>query len=180
MSEKYRELQLYKWKCENEKMEKSDALNDFENYIMSEYELNDPIKIKYTHNINVKSTKGKILENHIVTMILNYYNDMDSCKTYIRFINNSIDPRYKTKKINPGELNNKFMAAKNDIINIIKAEYEEKRNEYEEKRNELDEKINQLNEFGKSQFALENQFRGELVKIKDPPTSPKNKKSYDM
>ena len=35
-------------------------------------------------------------------MILNYYNDMDSCKTYIRVINNSIDPRYKTKKINPG------------------------------------------------------------------------------
>ena len=31
MTEKYRDLQLYKWKCENEKMEKSDALNDFEN-----------------------------------------------------------------------------------------------------------------------------------------------------
>ena len=60
MTEKYRDLQLYKWKCENEKMEKSDALNDFENYIMSEYELKNPIKTKYTHNINVKSTKGKI------------------------------------------------------------------------------------------------------------------------
>ena len=173
MTEKYRDLQLYKWKCENEKMEKSDALNDFENYIMSEYELKNPIKIKYTHNINVKSTKGKILENHIVTMILNYYNDMDSCKTYIRFINNSIDPRYKTKKINPGELNNKFMAAKNDIINIIKAEYEEK-------RNELDEKINQRNEFGKGQFGIEDQFRGELVKVRESSQSPKNKKSYDM
>ena len=180
MTEKYRDLQLYKWKCENEKMEKSDALNDFENYIMSEYELKNPIKIKYTHNINVKSTKGKILENHIVTMILNYYNDMDSCKTYIRFINNSIDPRYKTKKINPGELKNKFMAAKNDIINIIKAEYEEKRNELDEKINELDEKINQLNEFGKGQFGIEDQFRGELVKVRESSQSPKNKKSYDM
>ena len=172
MNEKYRDLQLYKWKCENEKMEKSDALNDFENYIMSEYELKNPIKIKYTHNINVKSTKGKILENHIVTMILNYYNDMDSCKTYIRFINNSIDPRYKDK-FNLGELNNKFMAAKNDIINIIKAEYEEK-------RNELDEKINQLNEFGKSQFGIENQFRGEKVEIKTDGNEVKNKKKYDM
>ena len=78
------------------------------------------------------------------------------------------------------------MAAKNDIINIIKAEYEEK-------RNELDEKINQLNEFGKGQFGISDQFRGELVKVKEnrcskpgnalmkqDSQSPKNKKSYDM
>ena len=75
---------------------------------------------------------------------------------------------------------NQCTAAKNDIINIIKAEYEEK-------RNELDEKINQLNEFGKGQFGIEDQFRGELVKMKsgnalvrESSQSPKNKKSYDM
>ena len=72
------------------------------------------------------------------------------------------------------------MAAKNDIINIIKAEYEEKRNELDEKINELDEKINQLNEFGKGQFGIEDQFRGELVKVRESSQSPKNKKSYDM
>ena len=68
---------------------------------------------------------------------------------------------------------NQCTAAKNDIINIIKAEYEEK-------RNELDEKINQLNEFGKGQFGIEDQFRGELVKVRESSQSPKNKKSYDM
>ena len=47
-------------------------------------------------------------------------------------------------------------------------------------RNELDEKINQLNEFGKGQFGIEDQFRGELVKVKENSQSPKNKKSYDM
>ena len=109
----------------------------------------------------------------MVTMILNYYNDMDSCKTYIRFINNSIDPRYKTKKINPGELNNKFMAAKDDIIKVIHAEYEEK-------MNEIVEKMNQLKQYGVKQFGIEDKFRGELVKPVENQNEVKNKKSYDM
>ena len=169
--------------------------DNFEQYVISEFKVDNQaaVEIKYTHNISIK----KAVINHMITMNLKFYDkNVKLLKTCtLKFLNNVIAPSYAKKliNINPGELNNKFMAAKNDIINIIKAEYEEKRNELDEKINELDEKINQLNEFGKGQFGIEDQFRGELVKVKEnrcskpgnalmkqDSQSPKNKKSYDM
>ena len=162
--------------------------DNFEQYVISDCKVDNQaaVEIKYTHNISIK----KAVINHMITMNLKFYDkNVKLLKTCtLKFLNNVIAPSYAKKliNINPGELNNKFMAAKNDIINIIKAEYEEK-------RNELDEKINQLNEFGKGQFGIEDQFRGELVKVKEnrcskpgnalmkqDSQSPKNKKSYDM
>lgn len=91
----------------------------------------------------------------------------------LKFLNNVIAPSYAKKliNINPGELNNKFMSAKEDIIKVIHAEYEEK-------MHELVEKMNQLNQFSKSQFSIEDKFRGELIKPVEQEV--KNKKKYDM
>ena len=58
-----------------------------------------------------------------------------------------------------------------DIIKVIHAEYEEK-------MHELVEKMNQLNQFSKSQFSIEDNFRGELIKPVEQEV--KNKKKYDM
>ena len=66
------------------------------------------------------------------------------------------------------------MSAKEDIIKVIHAEYEEK-------MHELVEKMNQLNQFSKSQFSIEDKFRGELIKPVEPVEQEvKNKKKYDM
>ena len=43
---------------------------------------------------------------------------------------------------------------------------------------ELVEKMNQLNQFSKSQFSIEDKFRGEMVEMKE--NEVKNKKKYDM
>ena len=147
--------------------------DNFEQYVISEFKVDNQaaVEIKYTHNISIK----KAVINHMITMNLKFYDkNVKLLKTCtLKFLNNVIAPSYAKKliNINPGELNNKFMAAKEDIIKVIHAEYEEK-------MHELVEKMNQLNQFSKSQFSIEDKFRGELIKPLEQEV--KNKKKYDM
>ena len=147
--------------------------DNFEQYVISECKVDNQaaVEIKYTHNISIK----KAVINHMITMNLKFYDkNVKLLKTCtLKFLNNVIAPSYAKKliNINPGELNNKFMSAKEDIIKVIHAEYEEK-------MHELVEKMNQLNQFSKSQFSIEDKFRGELIKPVEQEV--KNKKKYDM
>ena len=147
--------------------------DNFEQYVISEFKVDNQaaVEIKYTHNISIK----KAVINHMITMNLKFYDkNVKLLKTCtLKFLNNVIAPSYAKKliNINPGELNNKFMSAKEDIIKVIHAEYEEK-------MHELVEKMNQLNQFSKSQFSIEDKFRGEMVEM--APNEVKNKKKYDM
>ena len=148
-------------------------MDNFEQYVISEFKVDNQaaVEIKYTHNISIK----KAVINHMITMNLKFYDkNVKLLKTCtLKFVNNVIAPSYAKKliNINPGELNNKFMSAKEDIIKVIHAEYEEK-------MHELVEKMNQLNQFSKSQFSIEDKFRGELIKPVEQEV--KNKKKYDM
>ena len=148
-------------------------MDNFEQYVISEFKVDNQaaVEIKYTHNISIK----KAVINHMITMNLKFYDkNVKLLKTCaLKFVNNVLAPSYAKKliNINPGELNNKFMAAKEDIIKVIHAEYEEK-------MHELVEKMNQLNQFSKSQFSIEDKFRGELIKPIEQEV--KNKKKYDM
>lgn len=147
--------------------------DNFEQYVISEFKVDNQaaVEIKYTHNISIK----KAVINHMITMNLKFYDkNVKLLKTCaLKFVNNVLAPSYAKKliNINPGELNNKFMSAKEDIIKVIHAEYEEK-------MHELVEKMNQLNQFSKSQFSIEDKFRGELIKPIEQEV--KNKKKYDM
>ena len=148
-------------------------MDNFEQYVISEFKVDNQVavEIKYTHNISIK----KAVINHMITMNLKFYDkNVKLLKTCaLKFVNNVLAPSYAKKliNINPGELNNKFMSAKEDIIKVIHAEYEEK-------MHELVEKMNQLNQFSKSQFSIEDKFRGELIKPVEQEV--KNKKNYDM
>ena len=148
-------------------------MDNFEQYVISEFKVDNQaaVEIKYTHNISIK----KAVINHMITMNLKFYDkNVKLLKTCaLKFVNNVLAPSYAKKliNINPGELNNKFMSAKEDIIKVIHAEYEEK-------MHELVEKMNQLNQFSKSQFSIEDKFRGELIKPVEQEV--KNKKKYDM
>ena len=150
--------------------------DNFEQYVISEFKVDNQaaVEIKYTHNVSAKNTTI----NYTITMTLKFYDkNVKLLKTCaLKFVNNVLAPSYAKKliNINPGELNNKFMSAKEDIIKVIHAEYEEK-------MHELVEKMNQLNQFSKSQFSIEDKFRGELIKPVEPVEQEvKNKKSYDM
>jgi hypothetical protein len=149
--------------------------DNFEQYVISEFKVDNQaaVEIKYTHNVSIK----KAVINHMITMNLKFYDkNVKLLKTCtLKFLNNVIAPSYAKKliNINPGELNNKFMSAKEDIIKVIHAEYEEK-------MNEIVEKMNQLKQYGVKQFGIEDKFRGELVKPVENQNEVKNKKSYDM
>ena len=122
--------------------------DNFEQYVISEFKVDNQaaVEIKYTHNVSAKNTTI----NYTITMTLKFYDkNVKLLKTCaLKFVNNVLAPSYAKKliNINPGELNNKFMSAKEDIIKVIHAEYEEK-------MHELVEKMNQLNQFSKSQFT---------------------------
>ena len=109
--------------------------DNFEQYVISEFKVDNQaaVEIKYTHNISIK----KAVINHMITMNLKFYDkNVKLLKTCaLKFVNNVLAPSYAKKliNINPGELNNKFMSAKEDIIKVIHAEYEEKMNEIVEK-----------------------------------------------
>ena len=147
--------------------------DNFEQYVISEFKVDNQaaVEIKYTHNVSAKNTTI----NYTITMTLKFYDkNVKLLKTCtLKFLNNVIAPSYAKKliNINPGELNNKFMSAKEDIIKVIHAEYEEK-------MNEIVEKMNQLKQYGVKQFGIEDKFRGEMVEMKE--NEVKNKKKYDM
>ena len=147
--------------------------DNFEQYVISEFKVDNQaaVEIKYTHNVSAKNTTI----NYTITMTLKFYDkNVKLLKTCtLKFLNNVIAPSYAKKliNINPGELNNKFMSAKEDIIKVIHAEYEEK-------MNEIVEKMNQLKQYGVKQFGIEDKFRGELIKPVEQEV--KNKKKYDM
>ena len=147
--------------------------DNFEQYVISEFKVDNQaaVEIKYTHNVSAKNTTI----NYTITMTLKFYDkNVKLLKTCaLKFVNNVLAPSYAKKliTINPGELNNKFMSAKEDIIKVIHAEYEEK-------MNEIVEKMNQLKQYGVKQFGIEDKFRGELIKPIEQEV--KNKKKYDM
>ena len=148
-------------------------MDNFEQYVISEFKVDNQaaVEIKYTHNVSAKNTTI----NYTITMTLKFYDkNVKLLKTCaLKFVNNVLAPSYAKKliNINPGELNNKFMSAKEDIIKVIHAEYEEK-------MNEIVEKMNQLKQYGVKQFGIEDKFRGELIKPIEQEV--KNKKKYDM
>ena len=110
-------------------------MDNFEQYVISEFKVDNQaaVEIKYTHNVSAKNTTI----NYTITMTLKFYDkNVKLLKTCaLKFVNNVLAPSYAKKliNINPGELNNKFMSAKEDIIKVIHAEYEEKMHELVEK-----------------------------------------------
>ena len=91
--------------------------DNFEQYVISEFKVDNQaaVEIKYTHTISIK----KAVINHMITMNLKFYDkNVKLLKTCtLKFLNNVIAPSYAKKliNINPGELNNKFMSAKEDL-----------------------------------------------------------------
>ena len=117
-------------------------MDSFQEYIKSEFkDINiAATEFKYSYYIG-KNEKYK--NNYINVTIKCYNNDMKLLKSLtLKFINNTLSKTCSKKLINisADELNNKFLIAKNDIINIIQ-------NEYKEKLNEITSKINLLKDY---------------------------------
>lgn len=162
-------------------------MNDFEEYISSEFKVNDKAAtdVKYAHSVTMKINKEKIItRDHIIKVVVKVYDKkMKLLKTgTFKFINNLLSSPCAKKlvNINEGEMNNKFMAARNEIIKTINKEYMEKMMEFKDKANLLDEYSGKTLD----NVGIPDKFKGELVKVVstvNEEITPKiNKKKYDM
>ena len=145
-------------------------MNAFEEYLLREYNLPTNVccnKFSYsysTKNKIDKSSKVPIINNIINVRIESYDDKHNLIASHTeKFLDGHINRTKQNKLINisPDELNNRFAAAKANIVQQINAEYNVK-------LNEIQEKINELNKYCKSHGVIPNQF------VNEPKIADKN------
>jgi len=160
-------------------------MEEFKNYLAKESQSGDApaIDLKFGHTLTVKADNKSqsFLNVHTVTVNIKFYDKhmklLDSAN--YKFINNELAKSYEKKLVNISapELNNKFMAARPEIIASLAKEYQEK-------LNNIKAKISSLNLYaGKKNdsIAIDDQFKGELVQVSEEPVVTKKKKEkYEM
>ena len=138
-------------------------MNAFESFLLSEYQLPSNVccnKFTYSHSTRNKIDKpsNRPIVNNIINVKIDSYDDKHNLiATHVeKFIDGQIQRKKNNKLINisPAELNNRFAAAKQSIVNQIIAEYNVK-------LNEIQDKINEVNRYCKSNGVIPNRFVNE-------------------
>ena len=140
-------------------------MNAFEEYILREYQLPPSAvcqSFKYSHSTKQcldKASKVPLINNIINVKIDSYDDKHNLIATHVeKFIDGQIQRKKNNKLINisPAELNNRFAAAKQSIVNQIIAEYNVK-------LNEIQDKINEVNSYCKADGVIPNRFVNEPI-----------------
>ena len=156
----------------------------FREYVISEYK---PLlqtlvgtEFKFVHNVSTKHDKksNTIVRVDTIRCAVKFFDkDMNQLlSSLLVFENNEIKPKQGSALIHiaPAELNNKFMAAKADIIKVINDEYISKRDEFTAKMTELAKYNPPQNNVTPAMFE------GLNVVIHGPAETPAVKKVFDM
>ena len=157
-----------------------EKMNMFEEYLTSNWTVEGAVGIekKYSHSLKKgvdKKTEREIL-NHNVVIGLKYFdkNNVLLKSESIKFVNNELCTASKKKLINiaPAELTNRFMAGKQEIVERIMYEYDNKKYEIVEKMKDL------MNYSDTDSVGCNAEFKGERVEIGG--MAKKNKAVFDM
>lgn len=141
-------------------------MNQFKEYLLTEYQVKHPsaIKFSFSHNQTIEKTDKVPRINDTITVRIKFFDENANTilTTSIAFENNII-PKAKEKSlisISPKELNNRFGAAKQEICMIIKQEYMAK-------IDELNEKFNKLQQYCPSNIntIIPQKFEGESIAL---------------
>jgi len=159
-------------------------MEEFKNYLSKESKSGDApaIDLSFGHSLTVKADNKSqsFLNVHTINVSIKFYGKnmtlLDSAN--YKFINNELAKSYEKKLVNisASELNNKFMAARPEIIDSLYKEYQEK-------LKNIKTKIYSLNLYaGKKNdsIAIDDQFKGELIQVSDEPVVTKKKDKYEM
>ena len=172
-------------------------MNGFIDYLVGNWEVNGCVGIekRFGHMKKIKIDKKSDTEivQHILAVGLKFFDkDNNLLKSEsVKFVNNTLNANDKKKKlinISGDELENKFMFAKNDILNVINGEYRDKINEINLKLSDL------MSYYDKDSVVTNKEFKGERVeinkrtkkdiaidkKIVDDSNKNKNKKQFEM
>lgn len=149
-------------------------MEDFENYIKSEYKDCTIANFKYNYNILVKLGKISKTPIKLFNIFVNvkfYDNKLNVIQSLnLKFVNNILNKtsEKKLRRIKSEELNKKFMLAKNDIMNNIK-------DKLTIKFNKIKAKIDDLNEYN-----IDNNDHVESNDSIDLTSKKINKNKYNM
>lgn len=149
-------------------------MNQFKEYLLSEYQVKNAkaIKFSFSHNQTIK--KPNII-NDIITVRIKFVDENLSTilSPSITFENNVIR-KSSLVNISPKELNNRFAAAKQEICKVIMTDYMAK-------IDELNEKFNKLQQYcpNNNNTIIPQKFEGESISLTNPEKIV-GKKVFDM
>ena len=110
-------------------------MDSFKNYVISEYRVEGftSVSFKFTHSLSTKLDKksGKELNNHAINVTVQFFDkDLNLLrKSSLKFVNNVLGKKQASELVNisPKELENRFNAARREIVGEILKEYMEKK-----------------------------------------------------
>ena len=151
-------------------------MQSFKEYALSEYSGVSGITstlFKFSHSMKIKIDKksSKTFNEHTINVTIQMYDkDMNELKrASLKFINNTVPTKMKFINISPKELENRFNAAKKEIVNEIFSELNDK-------MEDISQKINMLKLYsgGSVNTIIPSEFEGELIQSDEKKVS-KNK-----
>ena len=153
----------------------------FKDYVINEYKVENcaSTSFKFSHSLkpSIDKKTNKAMNTHTVNVEVKLFDkDLNLLhKDSLRFVNNVLNKKKAESLVNisPIELENRFNAARREIVCEIQKEYLEKRNDIENKINSL---MMYENVGVKDNDIISSAYKGELVQMKDA----NNKQVFDM
>ena len=153
----------------------------FKDYVINEYKVENcaSTSFKFSHSLkpSIDKKTNKAMNTHTVNVEVKLFDkDLNLLhRDSLRFTNNVLNKKKAESLVNisPIELENRFNAARREIVCEIQKEYLEKRNDIENKINSL---MMYENVGVKDNDIISSAYKGELVQMKDA----NNKQVFDM
>lgn len=153
----------------------------FKDYVINEYKAENcaSTSFKFSHSLkpSIDKKTNKAMNTHTVNVEVKLFDkDLNLLhKDSLRFTNNVLNKKKAESLVNisPIELENRFNAARREIVCEIQKEYLEKRNDIENKISSL---MMYENVGVKDNDIISSAYKGELVQMKDA----NNKQVFDM
>ena len=153
----------------------------FKDYVINEYKVENcaSTSFKFSHSLkpSIDKKTNKAMNTHTVNVEVKLFDkDLNLLhRDSLRFVNNVLNKKKAESLVNisPIELENRFNAARREIVCEIQKEYLEKRNDIENKISSL---MMYENVGVKDNDIISSAYKGELVQMKDA----NNKQVFDM
>ena len=142
-------------------------MEEFTSYLIGNWKVDGTVGVekRFAHvrkiGFDKKLEKERI--DHVIMVGLKYFDKDNNClnSVGVKFVNNSLNVGSKKKLINISgdELENRFMVAREAILDVVEAEYREKINEF-------NGKVNDVNDYReKDRIGCNKEFLGPRVRL---------------
>ena len=153
----------------------------FKDYVVNEYKVENhaSTSFKFSHSLksSIDKKTNKIMNNHTINVDIKLFDkDLNLLKSdSLKFVNNVLNKKKAESLVNisPDELENRFNAARREIVSEIQTEYLKKKRDIE---NKIDSLMLYENVGVKDHDIISSEYKGELIQMKNA----NNKQIFDM